>query len=66
MKLDDLKASSFSIGGNIARLEGSIFNLEKVESQANRDLVSVKESYKKAKEKESSTDNLSPKERQFI
>ena len=63
LKLDDLKASSFSIGGNIARLEGSIFNLEKVESQANRDLVSVKESYKKAKEKESSTDNLSPKEK---
>ena len=63
MKLDELKASSFSIGGNIARLEGSIFNLEKVESQANRDLVSVKESYKKAKEKESSTDNLSPKEK---
>ena len=63
LKLDELKASSFSIGGNIARLEGSIFNLEKVESQANRDLVSVKESYKKAKEKESSTDNLSPKEK---
>ena len=63
LKLDDLKASSFSIGGNIARLEGSIFNLEKVESQANRDLVSAKESYKKAKEKESSTDNLSPKEK---
>ena len=63
LKLDDLKASSFSIGGNIARLEGNIFNLEKVESQANRDLVSVKESYKKAKEKESSTDNLSPKEK---
>ena len=63
MKLDELKASSFSIGGNIARLEGSILNLEKVESQANRDLVSVKESYKKAKEKESSTDNLSPKEK---
>ena len=63
LNLDELKASSFSIGGNIARLEGSIFNLEKVESQANRDLVSVKESYKKAKEKESSTDNLSPKEK---
>ena len=63
LKLDELKASSFSIGGNIARLEGSIFSLEKVESQANRDLVSVKESYKKAKEKESSTDNLSPKEK---
>ena len=63
LRLDELKASSFSIGGNIARLEGSIFNLEKVESQANRDLVSVKESYKKAKEKESSTDNLSPKEK---
>ena len=63
LKLDDLKASSFSIGGNIARLEGSIFNLEKVESQANRDLVSVKESYEKAKEKESSSDNLSPKEK---
>ena len=61
--MDELKASSFSIGGNIARLEGSILNLEKVESQANRDLVSVKESYKKAKEKESSTDNLSPKEK---
>ena len=63
LKLDELRASSFSIGGNIARLEGSIFNLEKVESQANRELVSVKESYKKAKEKESSTDNLSPKEK---
>ena len=63
LKLDELKASSFSIGGNIARLEGSILNLEKVDSQANRDLVSVKESYKKAKEKESSTDNLSPKEK---
>ncbi|MDA9578269.1 AAA family ATPase [Gammaproteobacteria bacterium] len=63
LKLDELKASSFSIGGNIASLEGSIFNLEKVESQANRDLVSIKENYKKAKEKESSTDNLSPKEK---
>jgi chromosome segregation protein len=62
-KVNELKAASFSIGGNIARLEGSIHNLDKVEIQANKDLVSAKDSYKKALEKESNTENLSPKEK---
>ena len=62
-KVNELKAASFSIGGNIARLEGSIHNLDKVEIQANKDLVSAKDSYEKALEKESNTENLSPKEK---
>ena len=62
-KVNELKAASFSIGGNIARLEGSIHNLDKVEVQANKDLVSAKDSYEKALEKESNTENLSPKEK---
>ena len=62
-KVNELKAASFSIGGNIARLEGSIHNLDKVEIQANKDLVSAKDRYEKALEKESNTENLSPKEK---
>ena len=62
-KVNELKAASFSIGGNIARLEGSIHNLDKVEIQANKDLVTAKDSYEKALEKESKTENLSPKEK---
>ena len=62
-KVNELKAASFSIGGNIARLEGGIHNLDKVEVQANKDLVSAKDSYEKALEKESNTENLSPKEK---
>ena len=62
-KVNELKAASFSIGGNIARLEGSIHNLDKVKIQANKDLVSAKDSYEKALEKESNTENLSPKEK---
>ena len=62
-KVNELQAMSYSIGGNIARLEGSILNLEKVKTQANKDLISAKENYEKALEKESNAENLSPKEK---
>ena len=62
-KVNELKAMSYSIGGNIARLEGSILNLEKVKTQANKDLISAKENYERALEKESNAENLSPKEK---
>jgi chromosome segregation protein len=62
-KVNELQAMSYSIGGNIARLEGSILNLEKVKTQANKDLISAKENYERALEKESNAENLSPKEK---
>ena len=62
-KVNELKTMSYSIGGNIARLEGSILNLEKVKTQANKDLISAKENYERALEKESNAENLSPKEK---
>ena len=62
-KVNELQAMSYSIGGNIARLEGSILNLEKVKAQANKDLISAKENYERALEKESNAENLSPKEK---
>jgi hypothetical protein len=58
-----LQNNSYAIGANIARLEGSLQNLTKVENQNLLDLDKAKSNYSNALEKESNNDHLSPKEK---
>jgi chromosome segregation protein len=62
-KVKELQNNSYTIGANIARLEGSLQNLTKVENQNLLDLDKAKSNYSNALEKESSNDHLSPKEK---
>ena len=62
-KVKELQNNSYAIGANIARLEGSLQNLTKVENQNLLDLDKAKSNYSNALEKESSNDHLSPKEK---
>ncbi|MDA9020658.1 AAA family ATPase [Gammaproteobacteria bacterium] len=55
----------YSIGADIARYEANIQNLNKTETQTKADLVTAKESYSRAIEKESSFDTLNPKENEL-
>ena len=62
-KVKELQNNSYAIGANIARLEGSLQNLTKVENQNLLDLDKAKSNYSNALEKESNNDHLSPKEK---
>ena len=62
-KVKELQNNSYTIGANIARLEGSLQNLTKVENQNLLDLDKAKSNYSNALEKESNNDHLSPKEK---
>ena len=62
-KVKELQNNSYAIGTNIARLEGSLQNLTKVENQNLLDLDKAKSNYSNALEKESNNDHLSPKEK---
>ena len=62
-KVKELQNNSYAIGANIARLEGSLQNLNKVENQNLLDLDKAKSNYSNALEKESNNDHLSPKEK---
>ena len=62
-KVKELQNNSYAIGANIARLEGSLQNLTKVENQNLLDLDKAKSNYYKALEKESNNHHLSPKEK---
>ncbi len=62
-KVKDLQSQSYKKGSDIARLEESLNNLIKIESQSKIDLEKANSNYKKALENESNNDHLSPKEK---
>ena len=62
-KVKELQSQSYKKGSDIARLEGSLNNLIKIESQSKIDLEKAKSNYNQALENESNNDQLSPKEK---
>jgi chromosome segregation protein len=62
-KVKELQSLSYKKGSDIARLEGSLNNLIKIESQSKIDLEKAKSNYNQALENESNNDQLSPKEK---
>ena len=52
----------YSIGADIARVEANLQNLNKTQAQSSEDLVRAKENYSRVIEKESSIENITPKE----
>ena len=62
---DVAQKNFYSVGADIARQEADIQNIAKTLSQSKADLERAKESYTKAIEKESTFDNLSPKEKEL-
>ena len=61
--LETAQSNSFSTGSDIARHEENLQNLSKTETQTREDLARANASYANAIEKESSLENLSPKEK---
>ena len=59
------KKNFYSVGADIARQEADIQNVTRTLSQSKTDLERAKESYAKAIEKESTFDNLTPKEKEL-
>ena len=62
-EIKDIQKNQFSIDAEIARIEGSIKNLNNLAENAKSDFEEASRNYANAVEKESNNEHLSPKEK---